>query len=57
MPKNKCAELKVMIAETIYQISPAFELIFTWIFPLYDLLVFIWNHGPPFKNGEILVNL
>lgn len=55
--KTNALELKVMIAETIYQISTCFGIDFYLDFSLYDLLVAHMKSAVHrLKNGEILVN-
>lgn len=55
--KTNALELRVMIAETIYQISSCFGIDFYLDFTLYDLLVAHMRSAVHrLKNGEILVN-
>lgn len=55
--KTNALELKVIIAETIYQISSCFGIDFYLDFSLYDLLVaHIRSAVHRLKNGEVLVN-
>lgn len=55
--KTNAMELRVMIAETIYQISSCFGIDFYLDFTLYDLLVAHMRSAVHrLKNGEVLVN-
>ena len=57
IPKNNGLELKVMIAETIYEISTCFGIDFYLDFSLYDLLVAHMKSAVHrLKNDEVLVN-